>query len=252
VMTDMADLPPRFWIEPDQPQTLICGTAHALAQARAAGVPDERLVLTSGMVIRPAFYDLEPFDRSAARAALGLDALRPTGVVLFGGHGSTQMLTIAKALDGVQLLLLCGRNETLARHLRALRRSAPQAVFGFVEDMPAVMRLGDFFIGKPGPGCLSEAVHLGLPVITFRNAWTMPQERYNTDWVIEQGVGRVIASPAEIGAATAALIAELPRYLGATERVDNRAVFEVADVLQTLLMRSVRARPAPVALPEAA
>ena len=64
-----------------------------------------------------------------------------------------------------------------------------------------MMRLADFFIGKPGPGCLSEAVQLGLPVITIRNAWTMPQERYNAQWVREQGLG-CRASLSRIAAAT--------------------------------------------------
>ena len=41
------------------------------------------------------------------------------------------------------------------------------------------MQLADFFIGKPGPGSISEAVQQGLPVIVVDNAWTMPQERYN-------------------------------------------------------------------------
>ena len=35
----------------------------------------------------------------------------------------------------------------------------------------------------------SEAVAMGLPVIIERNHWTLPQERYNAEWVEEQGVG---------------------------------------------------------------
>jgi UDP-N-acetylglucosamine:LPS N-acetylglucosamine transferase len=243
VMTDMADHPPHFWIEPGQDQTLVCGTPHALAQARAAGYAGEQLVLTSGMVLKPAFYELAPIDRAAARQALGLDPLRPTGVLMFGGQGSMQMLRIARELDTVPLLLLCGRNEALAKRARALRRSAPHAVFGFTDDVPGVMRLADFFIGKPGPGCLSEAVHLGLPVITLRNGWTMPQERWNAQWVREQGVGLVIPSVARIGPAAAELIAHLPQFHAATARLDNRAVFEVPEVIASLLMRAQRVAP---------
>jgi UDP-N-acetylglucosamine:LPS N-acetylglucosamine transferase len=241
VMTDMADHPPHFWIEPGQAQTIVCGTPRAVAQARAAGYDHDQLVLTSGMVIKPSFYNLPRTDRSEARRALGLDPLRPTGVVMFGGQGSLQMLRIAKALDGVQLVLLCGRNDALAARLRGLARSAPHAVFGFTDDVASVMRLGDFFIGKPGPGCLSEAVHLGLPVITLRNAWTMPQERYNAEWVLEQGVGLVIRSLDEIAAATARLIERLPALHAATTRVDNRAVFELPEVFADLLTRSAMA-----------
>jgi UDP-N-acetylglucosamine:LPS N-acetylglucosamine transferase len=251
VMTDMVDHPPHFWIEPGDHQTLVCGSTRALAQARAAGLADEQIALTSGMVIKPSFYDLPHFDRARAREALGLQALRPTGVVMFGAQGSQQMLAIARALDGVQLVLLCGRNEALADRLRKLRRRAPHAVFGFTNDVASVLRLGDFFVGKPGPGALTEAVHLGLPVITWRNAWTMPQERWNTEWVRDMGVGIVIKSLPQIGAAADEMVRRLPELHAATARIDNRAVFEVPDVLADLLARTGAATTWTPALREA-
>ena len=46
-----------------------------------------------------------------------------------------------------------------------------------------------YFIGKPGPGSISEAVAMRLPVIVECNAWTLPQERYNAEWIREHGRG---------------------------------------------------------------
>jgi UDP-N-acetylglucosamine:LPS N-acetylglucosamine transferase len=237
VLTDMADHPPHFWIEPDQDQTIVCGTTHALEQARRAGYDDSRLVITSGMVIRPSFYGLPPIDRAEGRRVLGLDPARPTGVVMFGGQGSQQMVRIAKDLDGVQLLLMCGHNSALERKLRDLHRTAPHAALGFTEDVGRAMRLGDFFIGKPGPGCLSEAVHLGLPVITLRNAWTMPQERYNAEWVRETGVGLVVPSLSRLPGVVAQMVGTLADFRAATARIENRAVFEIPVLLAQLLHR---------------
>jgi UDP-N-acetylglucosamine:LPS N-acetylglucosamine transferase len=238
VMTDMADHPPHFWIEPGLAQTLVCGTPRARDQARAAGYDKGQLVLTSGMVLKPTFYDLPPMNRATRRIALGLDPLRPTGVVMFGGQGSQQMLRIARELDGVQLILMCGRNEPLAGQCRTLRRSAKQAVVGFTDEVADVMRLADFFIGKPGPGAISEAVQLGLPVITIRNAWTMPQERYNAQWVREQGVGLVVPSLSRIAVAADEMLQRLPEFHAATARIDNRALFEVTAVVAGLLTAS--------------
>ena len=237
LLTDMADLPPHFWIEPDQAQTIVCGTEHAIAQGRAAGYGARELAATSGMVIRPSFYDVAeaPGETAARRRAAGLDPDRPTGVVMFGGEGSRQMVDIARALDDTPLVFLCGRNEALVRRLAALQRRAPHLALGFTEDVAEAMRLGDFFIGKPGPGCLSEALQVGLPVITFRNAWTMPQERYNTDWVEEQGVGLAIPSLRRLPEATQALLRRLPQLRAAVARLDNRAVFEVPQVFARLL-----------------
>ncbi len=56
ILTDFADSPPHFWIEPNQAQHLICGTAKAVAQARAAGYDDaSEFIATSGMIIRSGF-----------------------------------------------------------------------------------------------------------------------------------------------------------------------------------------------------
>jgi UDP-N-acetylglucosamine:LPS N-acetylglucosamine transferase len=233
VMTDLADHPPTFWRDD---QYLICGSEHACNQALQAGHAPERTFLTSGMVLKPAFYSPLADDREARQRALGLDPDRPTGVVMFGGHGSQQMLRIARSLGDVQLLLMCGRNEALAESLRALRRNAPHAVVGFTDDVCNTLRLGDFFVGKPGPGALSEAVHLGLPVITFLNRSTLPQERYNAQWVRDQGLGEVVASLADVPAVAQKILADLPRYWAATRAVNNRAVFEVPQILSDILV----------------
>lgn len=235
VMTDLADHPPNFWIEPEVDQHLVCGTPHALAQARAAGCDPQRLSLTSGMIVRPDFYGPALPDRTAARRALGLDPARATGVVMFGGQGSMQMLRIAKELDDVQLILMCGHHHGLAEALRARRPKAPHAVLGFTSDVRRHLQLADFFIGKPGPGSLSEAVQQGLPVITFENAWTLPQERYNARWVRNQQLGVVLGSTREIAAGVRSLLRELPALTARVRRIDNRAVFEVPEILAELL-----------------
>ena len=109
---------------------------------------------------------------------------------------------------------------------------------GFTPEVARYMQLADFFIGKPGPGSLSEAVQMGLPVIVVRNRYTLPQERYNAEWVREQGVGLVCGSFAKIGATTNELIRGLDGYQAATRRVRNRAVFEVPAILRRILADS--------------
>lgn len=238
VLTDLADHPPHFWIEKGQDQHLVCGSAKAVEQARAAGYPEERIHATSGMIIRSAFYDTPPIDRASERRRLGLDPDRPLGLVLFGGQGSKAMLGIAKRLPDTPLILACGHNDKLARALRALPSRAPRLVLGFTPDVARYMQLADFFIGKPGPGSLSEAVQLRLPVIVVRNRWTLPQERYNAQWVREQGVGLVCPSFARVAGAVNELIRHLDRYREATRKVQNRAVFELPAILQDILAQA--------------
>src|SRR5262249_28473635 len=155
VLTDLADYPDHFWIE-RQKQYLVCGTEHAVQQARDLGHMDGAIFRTSGMILHPRFYEPEPVDRCEERKALGLDPQLPTGIVLFGGFGTSKMLKILRRIDrsslNVQLILICGRNEKLAKLLREEKTRIPIHVEGFTTNIPYFMALSDFFIGKPGPG----------------------------------------------------------------------------------------------------
>jgi UDP-N-acetylglucosamine:LPS N-acetylglucosamine transferase len=147
------------------------------------------------------------------------------------------MLEIARSLPDRQLVLICGHNQKLASRLAALPRHAPVFIEGFTKEVPRYMQLADYFIGKPGPGSISEAVAMRLPVIVERNAWTLPQERYNAEWVREQDVGVVLPNFRRIARVVDELLepAAYARFRAATERLHNRAVFEIPDILESIL-----------------
>jgi 1,2-diacylglycerol 3-beta-galactosyltransferase len=102
------------------------------------------------------------------------------------------------------------------------------------------MHLSDFFIGKPGPGSISEAIAMKLPVIVERNAWNLPQERYNCEWVREQDVGLVLRNFRGIDAAVKELLepATYARMRANAAAQSNRAVFEIPDMLESILSRT--------------
>jgi hypothetical protein len=234
ILTDFADYPPHFWMEP-QKQFLICGTAKAVEQARAMGHAGDRVFRVSGMILGPRFYEPIAADRTAERQRLGLHAERPTGLVLFGGQGSSVMLEVARRLDDTQLIFICGRNEGLAAKLRALPAKSPRFVEGFTAEIPYYMHLADFFIGKPGPGSISEGVAMKLPVIVGRNLFTLPQERYNADWVREHGAGLVLRNFRGIREAVEELLGALDEYRANVAKIENRAVFEIPELLARLV-----------------
>ena len=247
ILTDFADYPPHFWIEPFLPkvqeQFLVCGTPKAVEQASALGHPSDHVFPVSGMILRPKFYDPVTVDKAAERVRLGLDPTRPTGLVLFGGQGSNAMLEIARRLPETQLILICGRNQKLAAALRALPSTAPRLIEGFTGEIPYYMHLSDFFIGKPGPGSISEAVAMKLPVIVERNAWTLPQERYNVDWVRERNAGIVLDSFRGIADAVDRMLGGLDDFRATVGKIQNRAVFEIPGILNGILERSFKAAP---------
>jgi UDP-N-acetylglucosamine:LPS N-acetylglucosamine transferase len=237
ILTDIADYPPHFWIE-RQEQFLICGSDKAVEQALAMGHAREKVFRTSGMILNPRFYEIPPLtaqERAERRARLAFDE-RPIGLVLFGGQGAAVMLEIARSLPDRPLLMICGKNDKLAARLRALPHRAQMFVEGFTQEVPYYMQLADYFIGKPGPGSLSEAVAMHLPAIVERNAWTLPQERYNADWLREQGIGVVLPNFRGIARAVDDLLDPAPyaRFRSATERIENRAVFEIPEILERI------------------
>ena len=237
LITDLADYPPHFWIEQES-EYIIAGTERARQQALTIGVPQDHVFLTSGMILKPKFYEKMSIDRVAERKRLGLDPDCPTAIVLFGGHGSKVMVDITGRLSetdsGVQLILICGHNQKLAGELKALQTKKPILVVGFAQNVEYYMALADFFIGKPGPGSISEALQFHLPVIVECNSGTLPQERYNAEWVTEKGYGIVVPSFKRIAPAVQRLLesATFREFRLQVNQYSNRALFEVPLILE--------------------
>jgi UDP-N-acetylglucosamine:LPS N-acetylglucosamine transferase len=137
----------------------------------------------------------------------------------------------------LQLILICGRNEELAGRLRARQWKLLVHVIGFTKEVHKLMCAADFLIGKPGPGSIAEAMVRKLPVLIECNAWTLPQERYNAEWVKEKGVGIVLKSFENVAEGVKQMLepptlAEFRKNVSAQE---NRAIFEIPEIIAKLL-----------------
>jgi 1,2-diacylglycerol 3-beta-galactosyltransferase len=237
LITDLADYPPHFWIEPKS-EYIIVGTERARQQALTMGHPADHIFQTSGMILKPRFYEKTTVDRVAERKRLGLEPDCRTGIVLFGGYGSRVMVDITRKVNeagsGVQLILICGHNQKLAAELKNLPTKKPILVVGFAQNVEYYMALADFFIGKPGPGSISEALQFHLPVIVECNSRTLPQERYNAEWVTENGYGIVVPSFKRIGPAVERLLQSsiFDQFRQKANEYSNRALHEVPAILE--------------------
>lgn len=245
LITDLADFPPHFWIEPTPEQYVICGTEKAVQQAKEMGKEESHIFATSGMILRPDFYIDEAVDPVAGRKEMGFEENLPTGILLFGGFGSKVMYEIVERLEAahtpVQLIVVCGRNEKLKEKFLARKWNLGVYTLGFTKEVHRLMRFADFLIGKPGPGSIAEAMVRRLPVILECNSWTLPQERYNTQWVQEKQVGIVLNDFTEIAQGVSQLLepsrlAEVRRNVAA---LDNRAIFEIPELFARLLDETI-------------
>lgn len=239
LLTDLADYPPHFWIEKES-EYLICGSEKAAQQAFTYGHDRNHVFLASGMIMRPKFYAKKTIDRQAERKKLGLDPRKTTGIVLFGGHGSSTILKIAKSLDlrkaDLQLILMCGKNQKLLAAAKKLKSRVAIHAVGFTQDVDYYMALSDFFIGKPGPGSISEALQFNLPVIVECNGRTLPQERYNAQWVTEKKLGVVLSSFHRIGEGVEKLLepARFAEYRANASAYRNNALYEIPEFLDQM------------------
>jgi hypothetical protein len=255
LLTDFADFPPRFWIEPGLGRVIV-GTEEAADQARRLGIAGERISRTSGMVLHPRFYRTPPDARGRVRGELGLPGDAFTAMLLFGGKGSAEMEPLASRLlardPSWRILAVAGDNQDLLAKLRALAAAAPGRLHpvGFTDRVAELMAASDLLITKPGPGSLAEAFHQGVPVVVTRNRHTIPQERFNTRFVEEHQLGLVVRHWREIPEAVAALAADPARRdrmraaIAALPR--NRAVYEAVALVAAEVQKAAHPTPAGV------
>ncbi|HVO11684.1 MAG TPA: glycosyltransferase [Vicinamibacteria bacterium] len=241
VLTDLADFPPRFWIEPGIDRVVVA-TEEAERQAGRIGVSASRVSRVSGMVLHPRFYrSAETAARDRVRRELGIGPDRFAVMMLFGGKGSPEMHPLASQLlasdPELQVIAVCGENPRLLHRLGELAAEANGRLvrLGFTDRIAELLAASDLLVTKPGPGSLSEALHQRVPVVVVRNLHTIPQERFNAEFVRARGLGRVVRHWREIPPVVTALRHDPAERAAMRERLaalpPNRAVYEVLEVI---------------------
>jgi UDP-N-acetylglucosamine:LPS N-acetylglucosamine transferase len=161
-LTDFSVHP--LWVAPGVDAHL---AVHAIAadQARALGAT---AVAVTGPVVNPAFTPATPAERQAARVRFGLPEHAPLALLVAGswGVGSVREAATEILNSGIAVpVVVCGRNQVLADRLR---QDGIEHAYGWVDDMPGLMRACDVLVQNAGGLTSLEAFAGGLPVASYR------------------------------------------------------------------------------------
>ena len=198
VVTDLISVH-QAWIAPGA-DAYIVPTEHARELYIQSGLDPAQIHLL-GMPIDPKFT-LALESKEQLQRKLGLEPGKPVVLLVGGGEGSgglrSAVNSISQARLSVQLLIITGRNKRLYVHLQRSRSSlhVPSKVFGFVYNMPEMMRASDVIVTKAGPGTICEALACNLPIIL--SGYVPGQEEGNVSYVLENQVGTIAHDSMEL------------------------------------------------------
>jgi len=204
VVTDLVTIPPVWFSK--AVDLCIVPSEEAFAQGLRAGLSQAQLRLC-GLPIRAGFGRLQ-LPRAELRSKLEL-ADRPTALLVGGGEGMGQMSPVARTVAAElardsqradwpmgQLVVICGRNESLEEELKSYPWPVPTVVKGYVSDIWTWMAASDLVVTKAGPGTIAEACALGLPVVL--TGYIRGQESGNVPFVLRHGCGVYAEDPTHI------------------------------------------------------
>lgn len=178
----------RSWVDP-RLALLNTATAESYESVRRWGALEDR-VRCVGLPVHPRFARVTRSPESIRRS-IGLDPYRTTALLVGGGEGAGGLEEVVREIDRaslpLQLIVVCGRNETLKEKLDEAGLRTPAQVYGFVKTMPELMRAADFVVTKGGPQTIAESLVVGRPVVVTQ---TLPgQEEGNGTFVESRGLG---------------------------------------------------------------
>ena len=196
----------------------------------ALGIPSEN-IRVSGIPTDRKFS--APKDLEAIRQKLGVQEGVFTVLVATGSFGIGPMAQIIEALNGFQVMVVCGHNKNLYEELHQ-REKGLVKIFGLVNNMQELMAVADAMITKPGGLSISEALVSGLPMIFFS---AIPgQETNNIKVLHEYGVGLSDCRIEEMAKTLQAMQADPAALQSAREKIKTlarpRAVQEIITLIK--------------------
>ena len=187
-----------YWLA-DQVDYYVVPSDRARERLRLEGVPEKR-ILPYGIPIDPIFC--QQTDRGQMFQKIGFDPGTPVLLLMGGSHGFGPLAQLTERIYRsslkVQLMVVCGKNETLFRRLsrQAARLQEKVRVFGFVENVNELMEITTCLITKPGGITTAEALAKGLPMILLNPIGG--QETANAEFLLKEGIAVKARHPSEV------------------------------------------------------
>jgi UDP-N-acetylglucosamine:LPS N-acetylglucosamine transferase len=221
-VTDFAVHP--TWLAPGV--DVYCAVRHAEVQPAGAAAGIDVTVVQP--LVSSAFSAPPSTSRRQARQRFGLPPDGRLALIVAGAWGAGDVAATAAdvgATGFVQPVVVCGRNEALYHRLR---RTCDH-VFGWVDDMPTLMRAVDVVVENAGGLTCHEALACGVPVVTYR---PIPGHgRANASILARSGLTRWVPTSEQLRPTLDALMTENnpPDRTRPTSRIDPAGlVAEVA------------------------
>lgn len=245
VVTDLVTTHPG-WICPAADLCLV-PTPQSKQYVVDGGLSPDKVKVT-GLPVSLKFLN-NTLEKDEAQKKLGLQEGLPVALLVGGGEGMGPVYKISRTVTAAkpagQAMIIAGRNERLRKRLEQVDWEIPTKVFGFVHNMPELMRAADVIVTKAGPSTISESFISGLPIIL--SGFIPGQEEGNVDFVVRHEAGVLADDCKEIGQLVAEwfdpsnpTLAEMSR--NSQEQGRPRAALDIATEIYSVMEEFARER----------
>lgn len=245
VVTDLATVH-RLWFHPRVDGLLVPNQLVANL-ATSYQVKPSKIRIT-GIPVSPAI-SAEKRSKIKIRKELGWQSGIPT-LLAVGSSRMEQLVEAIKVVNHygtpIQIVAVTGNDQELYDELNRFTWHVPAHVYGFVENLPAMMRASDLIMSKAGGLIVTESLASGLPMILVE---AIPgQETGNADYVTSNGAGDLAQSLIEILETVHHLMKDKQALL--KKRAENacrmgmdQSAFDVANILWKAAETGVHIKP---------
>jgi UDP-N-acetylglucosamine--N-acetylmuramyl-(pentapeptide) pyrophosphoryl-undecaprenol N-acetylglucosamine transferase len=209
----------------------------------------------------PLRRELTSLDRAAlrqeARATFGLDADRPTLLVVGGSQGAASLnRAVTGAADaltgaGIQVLLARGPKNTDVAVPERPAGQAPFVVMDYLERMDLAYSAADLVLCRSGAVTVAELSAVGLPAAFVPLPIGNGEQRRNALPVVEAGGGLIVEdadlSPVWISAHLVPLLTDPTALAGYARHAAAAGVPDADDRLATMVLEAAAGRRPPEA-----
>ncbi len=160
------------------------------------GIPQSAIHVT-GLPIKADFFEKKNVD--GLKNQYNIEENKKVILLMMGGIGNKKIINYAKHLlciknAGFHLLACIGKSETLKSELSSLPvdPSNSLSIIPFTNRVSDLIAISDLMITKPGPGAMTEAVALHVPILVDHTSPCLRWEKGNLDYIRKHQIGEEI------------------------------------------------------------